>query len=409
MLNRHSMPAIRVVVLTTSADFEQLVQAAFGSSRFVLSIVREGLRGAGATLDVGDAGIVIVDLDSTQKDEFLALDILMRRIAGSAPVVVVTQVRDESVPRRLVQMRVADFLVKPVAPAELFAACVRTGDGSMEARIFTFMPAVGGAGVTTIAIQAALTLHRGSLKGGQSTCLVDLNLAHGACADYLDLKPQLDLNEIEPRPERLDAQLLEVMLSHHSSGLSVIAAPHRLASMDCVSPTVVTHVLDLVSSRFHNVVIDMPRTWFPWSDNVMCGSNHLFIVSDATVPALRTAKQLAAATSQLGLCSPPKVIVNRFQQRWFSPGLRRSDIRLALGESFGGTIPCNHSLVREAINRGVPLEHVKRRNNISAAIRKLILDSDRGDSAGHVAPQPAAVPQGGMMTRPVATRLRAAT
>src|SRR5215471_18118033 len=75
MLNRHSMPAIRVVVLTTSADFEQLVQAAFGSSRFALSIVREGLRGAAATLGAGDAGIVIVDLDSTQRDEFMALEL----------------------------------------------------------------------------------------------------------------------------------------------------------------------------------------------------------------------------------------------------------------------------------------------------------------------------------------------
>src|SRR5262249_35069140 len=138
MLNRHSMPAIRVVVLTTSADFEQLVQAAFGSSRFALSIVREGLRGAATTLGAGDAGIVIVDLDSTQRDEFMALELLMRRIGGSTPVVVVTQVLHESVSRRLVQMRVADFLVKPVAPAELLAACVRTDDGSMEARIFTF-------------------------------------------------------------------------------------------------------------------------------------------------------------------------------------------------------------------------------------------------------------------------------
>ena len=47
---------------------------------------------------------------------------------------------------------------------------------------------------------------------------------------------------------------------------------------------VVTHLLDLVSSRFDNVVIDMPRTWFPWSDSVLFGSDHVFIVAEGTVP-----------------------------------------------------------------------------------------------------------------------------
>src|SRR5215471_14196202 len=72
MLNRQSMPAIPVTALAMSADFEQLVQAAFGSPHFALSIVREGLRDA--TLDVAAAGVVVVDLDSTQGEQFLALD-----------------------------------------------------------------------------------------------------------------------------------------------------------------------------------------------------------------------------------------------------------------------------------------------------------------------------------------------
>jgi pilus assembly protein CpaE len=49
-------------------------------------------------------------------------------------------------------------------------------------------------------------------RGSLSICLVDLDFQHGACADYLDLEPRLVLSEIEPRPERLDRQLLEVML-----------------------------------------------------------------------------------------------------------------------------------------------------------------------------------------------------
>src|SRR3954467_10286949 len=158
-----------------------------------------------------------------------------------------------------------------------------------------------------------------------AVCLVDLDFQHGACADYLDLEPRLDLKEIEPRPERLDRQLLEVMLSHPAAGLEVIAAPNRPAEMRSFDPDMVTRLLDLVSSHFDYVVIDMPRTWFSWTDSVLLGPNNLFIVSEMTVPSLRQAKGLVAAIRErLNNGPQPQVIVNRFEQRMFDPGVKKS-------------------------------------------------------------------------------------
>jgi pilus assembly protein CpaE len=255
-------------------------------------------------------------------------------------------------------------------------ACARVTQESSsgkEAQIYTFLPAAGGVGVTTLAIQTALLLLRNGQRSGASTCLVDLDFQHGACADYLDLEPRLDLDEIEPRPERLDSQLLEVMLTRHASGLSVIAAPHRPAEMRSFDPDVVTRLLDLVSARFDHVIIDTPRTWFSWTDNVLIGSNKLYIVTESTVPGLRYAKQLVTAINErLGDGVQPQVIINRFEQRMFGPGLRRSDLRQALGNALAGTISNNYGLVREAIDRGVPLEEVKPRNAIAAELKKLI-------------------------------------
>lgn len=372
-------PVLRVLVLTANDDFEQLARSALNlGANFALSVAKGRLVNDGAALDIGDAAVVVIDLDSTEPEEFLALDLLMRRLAGSAPVIVVTDVHHEFVPRKLVQMRVADFLVKPTTAVELASACLSVAQipprGELkEAQIWTFLPAAGGVGVTTLAIQAALTLQGGGAREGPSTCLVDLNLAHSACADYLDLKPRLDLREIEPHPERLDGQLMEIMLSRHRSGLAVIAAPSQPTDMHSVNPVVVTRLLDLVSLHFDHVVIDMPKTWFPWTDSVLRESDRLFIVSQATVPALRKAKQLVTVTSQrLGRCTNPQVIVNAFQRRLFSPGLRRADLKRTLGESFGGTIPCNSRLVAEAIDRGVPLDQVRRRSNVAVALRRVI-------------------------------------
>ena len=118
----------------------------------------------------------------------------------------------------------------------------------------------------------------------------------------------------------------------------------------------------------------MPRTWFSWTDSILQGSNKLFIVSEMTVPGLRFAKQLLSAIRErLGEGSNPQVVVNRFEHRMFTPGLRRADIEKALGPAFAGAIPNNYRIVREAIDRGIPLEEVKPGNNVSVAMKKLIV------------------------------------
>ncbi len=377
---------IGITLLTADTTFEQSVRATFGaSSQIDLRVISGTIANAGDLFDAEGATVIVIDLDATHEEEIQALGRLMSRIGARPPVVVVTQAFDEAVARRLLQMRVADFMIKPVQPIELVRTCARVASGPIaieatEAQITTFLPAVGGAGVTTLAIQAALLLLNSGARGRPSTCLVDLDFQHGACADYLDLEPRLDLKEIEPRPERLDRQLLEVMLSHHSSGLAVIAAPNRPAEMRTFDPEMVTRLLDLVSSNFDYVVIDMPRTWFSWTDNVLQGSNRLLIVSEMTIPSLRQAKQLVAAIRER-LGEQPQVIINRFEQRLFSSGLKRSDIRQALGEDFVAAIPNNYRIVREAIDRGVPLDEVKPGNKITVELKKLILPSAGTKSA----------------------------
>lgn len=371
---------IAIAMLTADAVFEQAARATFGASPQIdLRVISGTLATAGDVFNADGATVVVIDLDASREEEFQSLARLMSRIGTRAPVVVITQAFDEAVARRLLQMRVADFIAKPVQPIELVRACARVAAGPVtneetEAQITTFLPAVGGAGVTTLAIQTALLLLTSGPRGQASTCLVDLDFQHGACADYLDLEPRLDLKEIEPRPERLDRQLLEVMISRHTSGLAVVAAPNRPAEMRTFDPDMVTRLLDLVSSNFNYVVIDMPRTWFSWTDNVLLGSNKLFIVSEMTIPSLRQAKQLVAAIRErLGEEPQPQVIVNRFEQRMFAAGLKRADVKQALGEDFVAAVPNHYRIVREAIDRGIPLEEVKPGNQITAELKRLVL------------------------------------
>src|SRR5436190_548377 len=106
-----------VVVLTADAGFEAQARETFGASdQIVLRLLSGMLSTLQTDLDVGGATVVVIDLDAGQPAEMAALDHLMTRIAAAPPVVVITQAFDENVARTLLQMRVADFLIKPVSP-----------------------------------------------------------------------------------------------------------------------------------------------------------------------------------------------------------------------------------------------------------------------------------------------------
>ena len=303
MLDAHPRRATRIVVFSADTEFAQSARSAFDADvRFELAVVADWLDARQAGLEIGGAAVVIIDLNQAEQEELSALQRLMRKVGHRIPVIAVLQDFNEALARNLVQMRVADLLVKPVTPSELARVCFRiaqiaSGGDMQESKIFTFLPVAGGVGATTLAIQSAMTLLNASARRNLSTCLVDLNFNQGASAAYLDLEPLLDLLEIEPNPERLDRKLLEGMVSHHASGLAVIATANCPAELRPVDENIVMRLLNVVCQCFDHVVIDMPRIWQPWSDNVLRGSNRLFLVSEMTVPGVQSAKQFVTALS----------------------------------------------------------------------------------------------------------------
>ena len=246
------------------------------------------------------------------------------------------------------QMRVADFLVKPVAAIDLVRACARVAQKRPPApsrrkrRSTPSCPRSAAPASPRWRCRRRCSCSTAAARACKpSTCLVDLDFQHGTVADYLDLEPRLNLAEIEPRPDRLDRQLLEVMLSYHASGLAVVAAPNRPAEMRSFDPDVVTRLLDLVSTNFDYVVFDMPRTWFSWTDSVLLGSNKLFIVSETTVPGLRHAKQLVAAIKER-LGDGPQSAGHRQPlpaDACSRPACGSSDLQQTLGDAFAAVDP----------------------------------------------------------------------
>jgi pilus assembly protein CpaE len=254
-------------------------------------------------------GVLLVDLISAAPDDLTALERIKRARFADTPIIALSSYLDQEIVRRLVQIKVDDWLPKDSPFADIYRSCERLNRTPLvekrnkDAVCYSFFPAAGGAGNTTLAIQTAFILGR-STKHMETTCLVDLNFQDGAIADYLDIAPSFRIEELANAPGRLDRQLLEVMLTRHSSGLSVLATPRVPAKYIEVSEGLIGAVLGLLTRSFDYVVIDLPKNWYPWMDNVIWGSNHVFVVTNFTVPALRHARYVIDAISAKAVNDP---------------------------------------------------------------------------------------------------------
>lgn len=374
---------IQVVLISRDKAFAQTAAAAFqGADDIWLITVDQSLAELDTDFRRSRPAAIICDMEGTEPAFLEALNGLVRRAGEGVPIIVVTPSFDPEAARVFLKLKLADFLVKPVPGADLARTVRRAiapddAGSEADAQIYAFMPAAGGVGTTTLVVQTAMLLGEAARRGSESVCIVDLNLQHGSCAEYLDLEPRFDITEIENQPDRLDKQLLEVMLSRHESGVAVVSAPACPWETRSFRADLVTRLLDLVSTYFDHVVIDLPRTWFPWTDSILLGSDRIFIVSEMTVPALRHTQRLTQAIDErVGKAARPAVIVNRFDPKG-AGGVKEKDVVDVLGDRYAGGIANNYRVVRAALDRGVPVSAVAADCDVLRDLRRIVLPQER--------------------------------
>jgi pilus assembly protein CpaE len=328
-----------------------------------------------------DAAAVIVEIDPESKDDLLALQQVREASGGRLPILVVTEKLYQATLRQLLRLQVSDWMPKPLNAQEVVQACkramhsARTASLSQGATCYAFIGAAGGVGTTVLAIETAFLLARRS-KQPERTCLIDLDFQSGMVAQYLNVSPNLQLDEIESSPDRLDRQLLDVMLSRHESGLAVLAAPNALTAFASTNSVAVTRLLDLASANFDFVVIDLPRAWQPWSRDILPGANRIFIVTEMTVPGLHHARSLSEKFEEIcGTHLEIGVIVNKKRSSIFGQYLKSGDAARVLGSKLAGFVTAKDDLVREAVDRGVPLYQLSKSNRVDRDLSEILFAS----------------------------------
>ena len=184
--------------------------------------------------------------------------------------------------------------------------------------ILSFLPCMGGVGNTTIALDVSLRIKLAKASRLWKACYIDLDFQTSHVCDYLDIEARFQINDILDRPERLDEHLLELFVSHHASGLDVIAAPRSKVDPCEIDAAVLDPLFEMISEKYDYIVFDLPVAWFNWTVPILENSSAIMMTGINTIPCLRQMRatlddvvKMKVSSSQVAL------IMNRTKQHLF--------------------------------------------------------------------------------------------
>ncbi len=118
---------------------------------------------------------------------------------------------------------------------------------------------------------------------------------------------------------------------------------------------------EMATREFGTVFIDLPTNWTNWSLSLVARSDLVVLVTELTVAGLhRARRQLNLLESQDLGDLQVRVVVNRFDKAQ-TRTISLADARKALGREIGYTVAADLALMRSAIDRGVPINEIKRK------------------------------------------------
>jgi pilus assembly protein CpaE len=317
-----------------------------------------------------DHDVMMIDLDS---DPERALEIVENTCARTSllTVMIFSSQSDPELLVRCMRAGAREFLRTPVSAASMAEALVRAAVRRDEVRrkkktagkLLVFAGAKGGSGVTTIASNFSLSLAKDS---GQKIALIDLNLHLGDAALALNLTPKFSIMDAFDNWQRLDADLLNALLTKHSSGLSVLAAPDSLISFQPSRQTI-QKLLRIARDNFDFVVVDSGSDSAFIYDPLFEMADQVYLVTQIGVAELRNANRFVTRFFSDPENRKLEVVLNRVPSRNLE--IDEPSITKALTRVARWKIPNDFGSARRAQNTGVPI--LAQRSPISRVIAEM--------------------------------------
>lgn len=265
---------------------------------------------------------------------------------------------DPDVILRAMRTGVHEFLVSPPEPSELATAVDRlTRRHHAEAqrgKVFAIYGPKGGLGNTTLAVNLAHALARNNPDA--RVALADLVVSNGDVRVLLNLKPLYDVGSVVQKLDRLDADLLNSLLTSNGEGVWVLPGTEDPELADVIDAGAVNAIIEQLRVNFAFTVVDCEHHLSERTLAALDAADRIILNTQLTVPALRATQRAIQICERLGyardkLC----VVVNRFQS---TDVLSPADAASLLKYDIQWKLPNDYPAVAAALMKGVPVvEH----------------------------------------------------
>jgi pilus assembly protein CpaE len=156
-------------------------------------------------------------------------------------------------------------------------------------RVVAVIGAKGGVGSSTIAHNVAWSIASGL---DTSTIIADLDLGFGTAGLDYNQDPPQGISEAVFAPDRVDANLVDRLLSKCSDNLSLLAAPATLDRLYDFPETAFDSIIDVMRASTPCIILDLPHAWTAWTRRMLVGADDVMIVAAPDLANLRNTKNI---------------------------------------------------------------------------------------------------------------------
>ena len=365
------VPRVTLQAFCETHDVQAVLQSATSDRRMDKVHTKVQMGGPAAAVEAfresPTPNVIILETLSNPQSLIGHLDELAQFCDAGTKVIVIGHVNDVQLYRDLMRRGISDYLIAPInvvglvrAVSELYAA---PGAGRVG-RSIAIIGSKGGVGASTIAHNVAWAIARNL---DASTVIADLDIAFGTAGLNFNQDPPQGIAEAIFAPERLDANMLDRLLSRCSDNLTLLAAPAVLDRTCDLGEDAVDQLLELLRASVPYIVLDVPHIWTGWSRRLVVGAEEVAIVASPDLASLRNAKNLmdtlrAARPND----SIPKLVLNQtgMPKR---PEIDPSEFAKALNVDVTAIIPFDAQLFGTAMNNGQMIAEIQPAGKIAEA------------------------------------------
>jgi pilus assembly protein CpaE len=263
------------------------------------------------------------------------------------------------------------FVCEPIDPADFANAVARVASrrlaSNTKSRCICVVGASGGAGATSIACNLALEI--GNLAD-RDCGLVDLDLQFGDVAVNFDCEPKYNIYDLAESGGELDKAILATTLTTLPCKVALLSRPETVEQHEAITPDLVHRVLELLTTVYENVVVDLPGHFDPRTVAALGQADLILIVCQMLVPSVRNTKRFFDALARMGIPEERlEVVVNRSDAR--SGRLTEKDLEEIMKKPIFACVPNDYQFVARSIDVGRPIAALDRNSPVRAAIRRM--------------------------------------